>query len=319
MLAEHSRTIDLFGSQVRIHVGSPTSGGLLPPELAAIMVEAALRKSHSELSRFDSASSLSALNDDPTDNIVVSPHVAVLVRAAVASARASGGLVDPTLVVALEENGYARSRVGYESAPLTDALADAPPRAPATPAPAGGWKRITVDVASNTVKRPPGLRLDSGGVGKGLAADLASAQLRSYTSFCVDCGGDLRIGGSADLSRRVSVEHPLCGDEASAFELAAGAVATSGLRSRIWRHDGGFAHHLIDPGTGRPAWTGLLQATALAPTALESETLAKAALLSGPAAAPYWLRKYGGVLVDDAGHVERVTPTAPLPGWRSDA
>ncbi|HZE05287.1 MAG TPA: FAD:protein FMN transferase, partial [Solirubrobacteraceae bacterium] len=73
------------------------------------------------------------------------------------------------------------------------------------------------------------------------------------------------------------------------------------------RDGGGFSHHLIDPFTGSPAWTGLIAATALARTALEAEALAKSALLSGPARARALLRAYGGgVLVHDDGAVEPV-------------
>jgi len=62
-------------------------------------------------------------------------------------------------------------------------------------------------------------------------------------------------------------------------------------------------HHLLDPATGRPAFTGIVQATALAPTALEAEWRAKAAVLAGPAAAPRRL-PHGGVLVfDDGSHM----------------
>ena len=43
--------------------------------------------------------------------------------------------------------------------------------------------------------------------------------------------------------------------------------------------------------------------TALAPTALEAETLAKAALLSGPRAGAALLAEHGGVLVHDDGDV----------------
>ncbi|MGH2841846.1 MAG: FAD:protein FMN transferase, partial [Solirubrobacteraceae bacterium] len=66
-------------------------------------------------------------------------------------------------------------------------------------------------------------------------------------------------------------------------------------------------HHLIDPATGRPAWTGVVQATALAPTALEAEILAKAALLAGPQRGP-GLLSLGGVLVLAGGAVEVVAP-----------
>jgi thiamine biosynthesis lipoprotein len=75
----------------------------------------------------------------------------------------------------------------------------------------------------------------------------------------------------------------------------------------VWRNpDGTYAHHLLDPSTGEPAWTGLIAATALAPTALEAEALAKAALLSGPEGARRVLAARGGILVHDSGDVDRV-------------
>jgi thiamine biosynthesis lipoprotein len=75
------------------------------------------------------------------------------------------------------------------------------------------------------------------------------------------------------------------------------------LGRRIWRTSSGFGHHLIDPSTGEPAWTGVVQATAVAPTAVEAEALAKAALLSGPDAGLRKLEHGGGVLVMDDGTV----------------
>ena len=69
---------------------------------------------------------------------------------------------------------------------------------------------------------------------------------------------------------------------------------------------GGFAHHLLDPSTGLPAWTGLVGATALGDTALEAETLSKMALLSGPDGARRVLAPLGGVIVHDDGEVEAI-------------
>ena len=86
-----------------------------------------------------------------------------------------------------------------------------------------------------------------------------------------------------------------------------GGVATSGIAARIWRRaDGSYAHHLLDPATGRPAWTGRVAATAVAESALEAEVLAKTALLSGPLVARRVLRPRGGVLQHDDGRVEVV-------------
>ena len=81
-------------------------------------------------------------------------------------------------------------------------------------------------------------------------------------------------------------------------------MATSGIDRRLWRApDGSPRHHLLDPATQRPAWTGVIGATALAPTATEADTLAKAALLSGPDEAARWLRRHGGLFITDDGTV----------------
>jgi thiamine biosynthesis lipoprotein len=89
------------------------------------------------------------------------------------------------------------------------------------------------------------------------------------------------------------------------------------VRSRIWAGpDGTPRHHLLDPSTGEPAFTGLVAVTALAPTALEAETLAKAALLSGPAGARRILSRRGGILVAEDGSARRIGRLAPPPRVR---
>ena len=108
---------------------------------------------------------------------------------------------------------------------------------------------------------------------------------------------------------QVEVEHPLTGECVHTLQLTGGGVATSGLNVRLWRRsDGSYAHHLLDPSTAEPAWTGLIGATALGPTALEAETLSKVALLSGPEGARAALAEHGGIVVHDDGDVELIGP-----------
>ena len=66
---------------------------------------------------------------------------------------------------------------------------------------------------------------------------------------------------------------------------------------------------VLDPSTGHPAFTGVVQVTALAPTALSAEVQAKAAQLTGPDGARRWLA-HGGVVVFDDGAHEVVPPCA---------
>jgi FAD:protein FMN transferase len=302
-LGEHESTIELFGSQVRILIGAPVTDDARSPELLTLELEAFLRRFHRRLTRFDPSSELSRLNADPLPSHHASQLLAVALTAGLWTAEQSGGLVDPTLTGELEAAGYARSRVGMQGAPLEEALLTAPPRRPATPRSDAHWRQFSVDARTGMVLRPPGVRFDTGGSGKGLAADLCARRLAGYATFVVDAGGDVRIGGAEPVERLVEIEHPCRTKSAHAFEMASGAVATSGIARRIWRHGDGFAHHLLDPSTGRAAWTGVIQATALGETALEAETLAKAALLSGPERGAAILEAGGGVLVLDDGDV----------------
>jgi thiamine biosynthesis lipoprotein len=271
---------------------------------AARVARGMLERFDAVLSRFHPGSELSRLNADPRATVPASQVLRMAIRAALWAAEHSGGLVDPTLLGALERAGYGTSLEGAQPASLHAALARAPRRRPGRPSPRAPWRAVTVDDAAGTITRPPGLRLDTGGSTKGLAADGAAHVLGA--GFIVDCAGDIRVDAAGPL--RIGVEHPLTGEVAHTLHLAQGAVATSGIGRRVWqRPDREFAHHLLDPATGRPAWTGLLQVTAVAPSALEAETVAKTALLGGPARGRALLAgRHGGVLVHDDGAVESV-------------
>jgi thiamine biosynthesis lipoprotein len=313
---EHERRFKLFGTDVRLLIGPPIGDGLPSAEATGIQIEFFLRLLHKRLTRFDPASELCALNADPAKRRSVSSVLAVAIDAAVWAAQRSGGLVDPTLVDQLEAGGYASSRADEAPASILEALAEAPGSRAARPRSGSRWSEIEVDVASRVVHRPPGIRIDSGGTGKGLAADLASARLSGYASFVVDAGGDLRLGGELPVPREVRIDHPFAAEPAHSFHLDRGAVATSGIKTRLWRNPTGFGHHLLDPSTGEPAWTGVIQATSLGSTALEAETLAKMAFLSGPERASEVLAQHGGLIVRNDGSVElfgSLVANAPTP------
>jgi FAD:protein FMN transferase len=317
-MSEHDLTFDAMGSHVRLLIGEPGPG--MPP--AAVAAERGrwfVEEFDTALSRFRPESELCRLNADPRERVPASELMRRAVKAGVFAAERSGGLVDPTLVGEIEGAGYLASRAGMQGLPLRDALADAPPRRPASARAEQRWRGFEVDDEAGEIARPPGLRFDTGGTGKGLAADMVAAGLRAYSRFIVDCGGDIRIGGADALVHpyEVYVEHPISGDRVHVLRLGSGGVATSGINVRIWRDvQGRCAHHLLDPSSGRPAWTGLVGATALGDSALEAETLSKAALLSGPERGRQILAERGGMLIHDSGRAELVGPLAVAPRIR---
>jgi thiamine biosynthesis lipoprotein len=253
------------------------------------------------LTRFDRRSELSRLNGARSTHVRVSEITARFVDAAIDAARQTNGLVDPTLLEQVEDAGYTHTL--RRALPLEIGLRIAPPRAPAQPHPDARWASIRVDRHCRIVSRPRGVKLDSGGVAKGLFADMAGDLLRGCDFWAVDCCGDLRVGGETGQPRPVNVDNPFRpGKTIEQLSMTNGGVATSGIGRRAWLDGTRPAHHIIDPSTGRPAFTGIVQATALAPTATEAEGLAKAALLAGPDHAHEWLIHGGVVVFDDATH-----------------
>jgi thiamine biosynthesis lipoprotein len=265
---------------------------------AAMMAKHALLDWHRRFSRFEPDSEISALNRDPRPVVPVSPMLRRLVVAAMQAARQTGGLVDATLGTAIARAGYANSFEG-EGIPLPLALSLAPAPAPAAFDPEDRWCRVTVDSRQGIVRRRPGIELDLSGIAKGVFADELASLLAGFDTFAVNCVGDVRLGGRAATVREIQVESPFDGSTLHTFALAHGASATSSIGRRSWITPAGRpAHHLLDPRSGAPAFTGVVQATALAPTTAEAEVMAKAALLSGPDGAARWMT-HGGVFVRD--------------------
>ena len=288
-------TVRALGTDVRLIAKG------LHARMAVARARAGILEYHQRLSRFLPSSELSALNADPRPVVPASTLLRGAVRAGLWAARHSDGLVDPCLLDALESAGYERSfnepaaTLPPPSGPCRSAAAD----------PASRWREVCVDEEAGTIARPPGLRLDLGGSGKGHAADLVARHFAALREWVVDCGGDIRVGGA----REIDVAHPLRSGPAARLRVVGGAVATSSVVARAWlARDGRRSHHLLDPSTGEPAWTGLLSATALASTTLHAETLAKIALLRGADGAREVLAPRGGLVVHACGEVQAIGP-----------
>jgi thiamine biosynthesis lipoprotein len=246
---------------------------------------------HRRLTRFDPDSDLCRLNADPRALVPAAALVRRFAEAVRWAGVASGGLVDATCLPAVEAAGYREHWTAAAAASgWTLGEAAAPP---------GSWASVAVQ--GDAVRRPPGTRLDSGGLGKGLAADLMAAAFAACTTWAIDCGGDLRIGGHDAHERAIDIADPHGGPPIHRLRLVRGAVATSGVTRRAWA----AGHHLIDPRTGRPADTGVIQATAVARSGLAAEVRAKTALLAGPHGAADELPG-GGVYVTADGRVHVV-------------
>jgi FAD:protein FMN transferase len=266
-----------------------------------------LEEMESRWSRFLADSEVSRVNAGAGRTVGVSAETAQLVRRSVEAWRLTGGLYDPTVLAGLEAAGYDRTFSEVESTPSGAA------HTAVAPAPGCSGIRVTVDELGGTVRLPPGVRLDLGGIGKGYAADQAVFELgrMGATGACVNLGGDVRVSGrSPELSGwGVGVGDPF--DDAEQPEdlvvvtLAEGAVATSSRTRRRWRRGTRDMHHVLDPRTGEPAWTGLAAVSVVAAEAHWAEIFAKSALVAGLDAGRALLDSHdlAALLVTDTGEV----------------
>jgi thiamine biosynthesis lipoprotein len=220
-------------------------------------------------SRFRDDSELSMLNRDEHEVVEISSLLQEVLESAAGAYELSAGLVDPTILDALEAAGYDRD------------LSSARRTALSPPARTYDWRNVVV--GEGVVRRPPGLKIDLGGVAKSWTArkalDLAEGDCY------IDAGGDLALRGSW----LVGVEHG--GGAITSLEVEDGGVATSGVDRRRWA--GG--HHIIDPFTRRPVVSDVIAATVVADDALTAETVARTIVLLGMWQGLGWAESVAGV------------------------
>jgi thiamine biosynthesis lipoprotein len=218
--------------------------------------------------------------------VQVSPLLLAAVEAALEAARATDGLVDPTVGRTLRLAGYdATFRVvaSRDAGTFVARFEQVP-----------GWRVVEVDAEAQTVAVPAGVELDLGATAKAFAADRC-AQLASTACGCgvlVSLGGDVAVAGepppegwAIGIADDHAAQHP---DET--VSISGGGLATSSTTVRRWRSGDALLHHLIDPRTGRPAASCWRTVTVAAASCLHANVASTAAVILSHDA-PAWLEQ----------------------------
>jgi len=237
-----------------------TTISLLLPESQGEMGAQIVRTLFSEweqtLSRFLPESELSRLNQQAGTPVAVSDLFYAVLATALTAARATEGVYDPALLDQLVQLGYDRT---FDDLPAVRF----DPIIPGEPG--GRWRGIKVDPIHRHVTLPAGIKLDFGGIAKGMAVDAALERLRQsrVSPALVNAGGDLAVLGLPPAAEQWLVAVP--GRERFwTIPLHSGAVATSGIAHRHWWQGQTLRHHLLDPRTGLPAQSDLWSVTVVA-------------------------------------------------------
>jgi len=250
------------------------------------------------LSRFLPESELSWVNAHPGQNVITSQLYYNVLASALNAAQATQGIYDPTLLEQIVQLGYDRS---------FDTLSPTLPAASYDGQPGGGWHGIQVSPLLRSVRLPEGVKLDFGGIAKGMAVDAALVQLQQagIESALVNAGGDLAVLGSPPLLEDWPIAVPVK-EESRTIPLRSGAMATSGIARRHWVQGDTTRHHLLDPRTGLPAASGLWSVTVVASHCEQAEVAAKVAFVLGMERGKAFLQQHdlSGLMVDADGRWE---------------
>jgi FAD:protein FMN transferase len=280
-------------------------------ERAQAMLEIALSRLDATCSRFRADSELSRANACAGRTVRVSPLLAELVAVGLRAYDTSQGRVDPTLGSELRAAGYDRT---FRLVRERDTWTFAPRPQRTSPRDA-----VRLDLERRVLQVPAGVELDLGATAKAWCADRMAVLIARLTNagVLVSLGGDIAVAGPPPPSGwpiRIAVDHetPLDG-EGPVVAIAEGGLATSSTTVRRWRTDQGEAHHILDPETGAPAPTPWQCVTVAAPSCVDANIAATAAIVLGESA-PAWLEERALparlVRVDDT--------TVRTAGWPDD-
>jgi thiamine biosynthesis lipoprotein len=264
-LSERSLRFAAMGGWVALRVATPP-GTEMAAERDLARVARRIERWAERITRFTERSELAALNRERTlPASTVGPSLGALLARSRRLSAATGGLVDVTLLdarLAAEQGGP-------------------------TPVANAGW-RLAPCGRRWRVLRHGAVAFDFDGVGKGWIADRAMGLLRRYPCAMVDADGDVAVRVQSGCDWGIGIADPRAGDGDLGVLVpppgrrgTAFGIATSGTSVHRWVVGTGWAHHLIDPRSGRPSDSDVVQATVVADGALVAEALAKSVVIAG--------------------------------------
>jgi thiamine biosynthesis lipoprotein ApbE len=310
-----ARTFPALGTFATVLVADPDA-----LDVAHDLLAAELDAVDAACSRFRADSELWRLNHARGRPVRVSPLFAEALAVALDAAGLTDGDVDLTC-------GQSLVRLGYDRDFAQARRHTSPLRRP--PTPAGGWRRVRLDLERLEVRIPAGVRLDLGATAKALAADRAAAAIWAAAGcgVLVNLGGDLRVAGDPpDGGWRVGIADDAGFDASTAsieprqvVMINDGGLATSSPLGRAWRRGGADLHHIIDPSTGQPARSCWRTASVAAASCVHANIASTAAILRAERAIgwldglrlPARLVRHDGTVVTVAGWPADGPETAP--------
>jgi thiamine biosynthesis lipoprotein len=253
--------------EVLLHPGQPTNG----PELACHALET-ISYLEDQWSLYRPASELSLINARAeTTAMPISESTKTLVALGLELHRRTEGAFDLTATKLSKAWGFFRRQgIMPGTAEIEQALREV------------GSHHIQLDNASNTIRYGAPIEINPGGIGKGVAIDMAADWLEDHgvEQYAFHGGkSSIRCRGKQEKSASktgwgIAVRHPEQSERLlGTLKLFDQSLGTSGPANQFFYFQGKRFGHIIDPRTGWPA-EGMLSVTILHPNAGWADALA---------------------------------------------
>lgn len=159
----------------------------------------------------------------------------------------------------------------------------------------------------------PNMKLDWGGIAKGLGVDLASNALKKMGVLrgFINAGGDLYCWGKNPSNEpwKIGIKHPREKGFFGILSISELGVATTGDYQRYFEINNIRYHHVFNPYTGYPA-QNKQSVTVIGPETVVCDALSTALFISpNPEKILKKYPEYGAITVDSEGNISRMGKT----------
>ena len=158
-----------------------------------------------------------------------------------------------------------------------------------------------VQISGRSIALPPGLELDLGAAGKGIALDAAESILSSDKDvkgavISVGESSILTYGSKPDGSDwQIAIRDPRDKESTIGTLILSGTncIGTSGDYQKYFEKNGRRYHHILDPSTGYPAESGVISVTVICDSGIICDALSTACFVLGADEGMKLAEKYG--------------------------
>ncbi len=246
-------------------------------------------------SKTKEGSDIFRINHSAGEPTTVSEETIYLLETAISFGDLTNGLFDISIGKVSEVWGFPTTLTFEEqkasSIPSVDQLNEAVSHV--------NYKNIKINKEDNTVTLlDPNMLIDLGGIAKGYIADKVAEKLKSLgvVSAVINLGGNIQVigGKSSDfiVDEKTSIDDFVIGinnpnDQENPLLTTVNVkdktLVSSGTYQRYVEYDGVKYHHILNPKTGCPVETNLIQVTIIGPcgSSMISDILSTSCLLLG--------------------------------------